>query len=72
MEVQLLDMYGNLEDAERASWGDAHCPLLTRAFYAHRGKFAAEAMGIDSVAGIGEAIRNHQCIWNKRKTKAET
>ena len=70
MEVQLLEMDGDLENTERAGWADAHCPLLARAFYVHKGKFAAEATGIDSVAGIGEAIRNHQWIWDKRNTKA--
>ena len=37
------------------------CPLsspIAREFYVHRGKFAAEALGIAMVAGIGEAIRD--------------
>jgi hypothetical protein len=29
-------------------------------------------MGIATVAGIGEAIQNHQWIWDKRKAKTGT
>ena len=47
-----------MEETERAGWVDAHCPLLARAFNVHRGKFAAEALGIATVAGIGEAVRD--------------
>ena len=45
---------------------------MARTFYIHRSKFAAEALKINTVAGIGEEMGRIQWIWDKRKTKAGT
>jgi hypothetical protein len=45
---------------------------LARAFYIHRGKFAATSLGISTAEGVGEAMRSVQWLWDKRKTKVGT
>jgi len=45
---------------------------MAKAFYVHKGKFAAKALNISTVEGVGEAMREAQWLWDKRKSKAGT
>jgi len=70
LELQLLEMEDHaIEEEDIVGWADAHCHRLERAFYIHKGKFAAISLSISTVEGIGEAMRNVQWLWDKRKTK---
>jgi hypothetical protein len=73
LEMQLLEsMEEEWGEEEEEGWSDAHCRRLARTFYMHRSKFAAEALNINTVAGISEGKGRIQWIWDKRKTKAGT
>ena len=73
LELQSLEMDDNdIEEEGKAGWADAHCHRMARAFYIHKEKFAALSLGISTVEGVGEAMRNVQWLWDKRKTKTGT
>ncbi len=73
LEVHLLELYdGAIKEEDIMGWADAHCHRMVRAFYVQRGKFAAKTLYISTVEGVGEAMREVQWLWDKRKTKAGT
>jgi hypothetical protein len=63
LELHLLEQDdAAIEEEDIMGWIDARWHRLARAFYVHKGKFAAKTLGISTVEGIGEAMREVQWL----------